>query len=94
MTAPTLYEVITTLLENADFEENSSIEKAKLFITAAKQFLILSPSSQSSQGGAMSIDTAAIKDQLATAQQFVNAARTPTSNTNARVRFFSLGDFR
>jgi hypothetical protein len=94
MTVPTLDEIYDTLLENADFEQTSSVSKAEAFITAANRFFILSPQNQSSQGGSMSINTSAIQDLLARARLFVEGAKAPTSNTSAKVRFFSFGDFR
>lgn len=94
MTVPTLDEIYDALLENADFEAVASVSKAEAFITAANRFFILSPQSQSTQGGSMSINTAAIQELLTRARLFVEGAKAPTSNTSSRVRFFSFGDFR
>lgn len=47
----TIDTVYTALLDNADWQSDNSIVKAKAFVTAAKQFFILSPAQSASPGG-------------------------------------------
>jgi hypothetical protein len=47
----TIDTVYMALLDNADWQSDNSIAKAKLFVTAAKQFFILSPARSESPGG-------------------------------------------
>lgn len=74
--AVTIDEVIDALLDNADFEENNSVSKASLFVTAAKRFFILTPQNQSDQGSSMAISAAQIENLMLRAQSFVAANRT------------------
>lgn len=74
--AATIDEVIDALLDNADFEENNSVSKASLFVTAAKRFFILTPQNQSDQGSSMAISAAQIENLMLRAQSFVAANRT------------------
>jgi hypothetical protein len=91
MPAPTIDEVIDTLLENADFEGAQSVSKATAFVTAATQYFILTPQSQSDQGSSMAISATQIENLLNRARAFVAANRTPSSV----VRFLSVsGGFR
>lgn len=77
--AVTIDEVLDTLLDNADFEESTSVSKAQAFITAAVCYFILTPQSQSDQGSSMSISTQQIENLLNRARNFVAVNRTPTS---------------
>lgn len=86
----TLDEVMDDLVEYADFEEVASVSRAKSYITAANRFKILSPSSQSSQGGSMSIDMSALEATLARAHAFVATNETATSANRSSVRFLSV----
>jgi hypothetical protein len=91
MPAPTIDEVVDSLLTNADFEASNSVSKAQSFITSAVQYFILVPSSQSDQGSSMAISTATIENLLNRARIFVAANRTPSG----AVRFLSVsGGFR
>jgi hypothetical protein len=74
--AVTIDEVIDSLLDNADFEETSSVSKATSFVTAAKRFFILTPQSQADQGSSMAISVAQIENLMLRAQSYVAANRT------------------
>jgi hypothetical protein len=92
MPAPTIDEVIDTLLDNADFESAQSVSKAASFVTAATQYFILTPQSQSDQGSSMAISATQIENLLNRARAFVSANRT---NSGSAVRFLSVsGGFR
>lgn len=90
MAAPTIDEVTDDLLENADFEEQSSVAKARAFITAAKRYLILSPQSQSDQSSSLTISVEQIMDLMRRAQQYVD--HKAAINSGSRVRFLSAAE--
>lgn len=93
MATYTIESVEQTLLDNADFEENASVAKAKAFVSAAKRWLILSPESSSNQSSSMSWSKQIVVDLMRRAEAFVVA--NDTSNTGGRVRFLSVNsDFR
>jgi hypothetical protein len=52
---PTIATVEADLVEYADFEEVASVSRAKLFVTAAKRWLILRPESASNQSSSLSM---------------------------------------
>lgn len=72
MAAPTIDEITDDILNNADFEEQSSVTKANAFVTAAKRYLILSPESQSDQGSSLTISTSQIENLMRRAQQYID----------------------
>lgn len=86
--AATIDEVIDTLLDNADFEQSTSVSKAQAFITAAVRYFILTPQSQSDQGSSMAISATQIENLLNRARNFVAVNRVPTSN----VKFLSVSE--
>jgi hypothetical protein len=86
--AATIDEVIDALLNNADFEASNSVAKARAFVTAANQFFILTPASQSDQGSSLSMGLAEIRNLLTAARAFINQADTNSAATS-RVRFLS-----
>lgn len=80
-------EVLDDLLDNADFEEEDSLEKARKFVTAAKRFLILSPQTQADQGSSLTMSVQQIENMLRRAQEFVRSAAATGS-----VRFLSASE--
>lgn len=84
-------DIETDLLEYADFEEVGSVARAKLFITAAKRWLILRPESSSNEGSSISIGKTTIESMLKRAQDFVAAN---SSGGSGGVRFLSTEGFR
>jgi hypothetical protein len=79
-------DIESDLLEYADFEEVASVARAKSFITAAKRWLILRPTSASNQSSSLSMDTTKVESMLRRAQDFVAA------NSNGAVRFLGAGE--
>jgi len=79
------------LLEYADFEEVSSVARARLFITSAKRWLILRPESASNQGSSLSMSKSVVVDLLKRAQDYVAAN---ASGNSGRVRFLSAENYR
>ena len=68
----TIDTVYTALLDNADWQSDNSIVKAKAFVTAAKKFFILSPAQSASPGGfSMSMSVQQIKQLHDEAASFV-----------------------
>jgi hypothetical protein len=82
-------DIESDLLEYADFEEVASVSRAKSFITAAKRWLILRPTSASNQSSSLSMDTTKVESMLKRAQDFV-AAGTP-AGAGGSVRFLGAG---
>jgi len=66
-------QIVAELLEYADFEEVGSPARARKFIVAAKRFLILSPTSQSDQGSAMTLSIPQIEALMKSAQVYARA---------------------
>ena len=80
-------DIETDLLEYADFEEVASVSRAKLFVTAAKRWLILRADSASSQSQSLTLGKQFVADLLTRANSYV-AANTTTSS---RTRFLHVG---
>ena len=89
MTTYDLSDIENDLLEYADFEEQDSVSRAKLFITAAKRWTILAAASASNQGSSLSRSKAEVMQMLARAQSFVAAKDTANAGAS-RVRFLSI----
>ncbi len=81
----------TDLLEYADFEEVGSVSRAKLFITAAKRWLILRPESASNQSSSMAIGKPFVESMLKRAQDYVAANATTSSGGIGGVKFLGVG---
>jgi len=71
-TYSTLAEAQTAYLANADWAETGSSSKAKTFVSACRALLLLMPT-QAAQGDVSTqFDMDAIREQMASAQQYVN----------------------
>lgn len=79
------------LVEYADFEEVGSVARARLFVTAAKRWLILRPASASNEGSSLSMNTQQVMDMMKRAQDYVAANATTTSGASNSVRFLGVG---
>lgn len=84
-------DIETDLLEYADFEEVASVSRAKLFITAAKRWLILRAESASNQSSSLSIGKSFVSEMLQRAQDYVAANATTASGGVGGVRFLGVG---
>lgn len=94
MAAETVANILDNLNDYSDYEEQGSVARAKSFITAATRFLGL-PANQTDQGSSLGYSPASVEKLLEYARAYVRANDTTSSNTNAKVRFFSVsGDFR
>lgn len=85
-------DIESDLLEYADFEEVASVSRARLFVTAAKRWLILRAESASNQSSSLSIGKSFVESMLQRAQSYV--AANDAANGNGRVRFLSAEGFR
>jgi len=83
-------DIETDLLEYADFEEVASVSRARLFVTAAKRWLILRAESASNQSSSMSIGKSFVENLLKRAESYV-AANATTSGANSRTKFLHVG---
>lgn len=82
-------DIESDLLDYADFEEVASVSRARLFVTAAKRWLILRAESASNQSSSLSIGKSFVEAMLARAQAYVRA--NDSSTTASRVRFLTPG---
>ena len=87
-------DIETDLLNYADFEEVGSVARAKLFITAAKRWLILRPESASNQSSSLSIGKDSVQELMRRAQDYVAANGTTSGGGRNSVRFLSATRFR
>lgn len=88
--AATIAEVLDSLIDNADFEASSSVEKARAFITAATRYLVLMPASQSDKGSSLSMSVAEVRMLMDRATNFVN--QSVVSASNPSVRFLTCAE--
>ena len=79
------------LLDYADFEEVASVARAKLFITAAKRWLILRADSASNQSSSMTIGKSFVESMMKRATEYVAANATTAGGASGRVRFLGAG---
>lgn len=79
------------LLDYADFEEVSSVARARLFITAAKRWLILRADSASNQSSSLTIGKSFVDTMMKRATEFVAANAAGPGGTSSRVRFLGAG---
>jgi len=84
-------DIETDLLEYADFEEVASVARAKLFVTAAKRWLILRAESASNQSSSLSIGKSFVETMLKRALDYVAANATTTGGASSSVRFLGAG---
>lgn len=87
-------DIESDLLEYADFEEVASVQRAKLFITAAKRWLILRPDSASNQSSSLSVGKSFVETMLTRAQAYVAANATTSGGARGAVRFLSATRYR
>jgi len=79
------------LLDYADFEEVASVARARLFITAAKRWLILRAESASNQGSSLSLGKSFVETMMKRAQDYVAGSASTASGASGRVRFLGVG---
>jgi hypothetical protein len=79
------------LLDYADFEEVGSVSRAKLFVTAAKRWLILRAESASNQSSSLSIGKSFVETMMKRAQDYVAANASTASGGRGGVRFLGVG---
>jgi len=90
----TLDEILNDCLDNADFEEQNSVVKAKRFVTAATKYLLLTPAQQSTEGTSLTMSVHQIENLLVRARDYIQAKDT-SGNTGVGTRFLSgRNDFR
>lgn len=92
--AYTLATIEENLSEYADFEETESLSRAKSFVTWAKRWLIQYPKNQEDQHSVLTMSPDKVNVLLESAQRFVAEHAAANSNTNSRVRYFSVENFR
>ena len=90
MAAPTEAEVLEALIEYADYESADSIERARLFQTAARRWQLMRPVSSGDAGSTMAWDAAATASAIERVNAFIAAKLTATG----RVRHLTPGRWR
>jgi hypothetical protein len=83
-------DVLDAYIENADYQEQASVAKARKLVTAATRYLAMAPQSQSDQGSSLTISVDAIQAEKRRAESFIKQNAAATS-ANSRVRFLSAG---
>lgn len=89
-------EVIAAYVDNASFEEDASLAKARAFITACRILLVKLPRrAESGAGGgtAIELSPALVRDELARARAWLAAnggARGPGGTVAPTVKHFSI----
>jgi hypothetical protein len=74
MATVNMEEIIETINVNADWPETMSLEKARLFASAVRRYIIFSPKQSSQPGGfGLTIDTVVMKQLMDQAQEFINS---------------------
>jgi hypothetical protein len=87
MTTPSESEVLDALIQYADFEEADSLERAKLFQTAALRWQLMRPISSGDSGSTMAFDAAGTQAALDRCRAFIAAktqARTVVRHLSCR----------
>lgn len=69
----TLTSAKAAYLDNADWAESGSLDKARAFSTACRRLLLLVPKRSRLGDGEVEIDPVIIRSELKSAQDFVNA---------------------
>lgn len=91
----TLTEVRDAYFDNASYEEDASVSKAKTFVTACRQLLVRQPS-RSTKGGRggeeIEINLTVVQEQLTEAQRWI--AEHDTSVAAGGPGTFKHADFR
>lgn len=84
-------DIESDLLDYADFEEVGSVARARLFITAAKRWLILRADSASNQSSSMTIGKSFVETMMTRATEYVAMNATTAGGGSSRVRFLGAG---
>lgn len=87
----TLQEIENEYLDTVSYEEDSSISKARRFITACEMLLLLRPSQMASGGQLTYGDQAQLARKAEHARQFVAAQQ---SGNKGRARFADFSNLR
>ena len=93
----TFDEVCAAYADNASYCEDSSVAKARGFITACRLLLLQLPR-RATHGGRgaeeVEMDVQRIQDELKAAQQWLSTSSTATAASGGGVRFASFQNFR
>lgn len=93
--ASTLTEIENSYLDNASYEEDASVTKAKAFVTACRMLLMKWPALVSQGGNQLQLNAAGIKAQLERAQAYVAAnGSSGTAGQSGSVKHPSFATFR
>jgi len=95
-------EIIASYADNASYEEDGSVTKARAFVTACRLLLLKLPKSASVGGGdrggghEMELEPRLIKEELAAAQQWValNASTASDGSTRHTTSYSDFTNFR
>lgn len=81
MTTPDLATVRAAYIDNADYESESSLTKARLFLTAARRLVVMLPASAVGKDRSqVDFETAAIREEIKYCQAWISANPSSTSS--------------
>jgi len=93
----TLAEIRASYADNASYEEEGSVEKARAFLTACKLLVARLYTIEAADGAQVQREVRLIAEQESAARKWlqqVGGAVVPTSTTSPRAKHISLEDFR
>ena len=90
--ADSIATIETAVIDNADYESDNSLAKAKLFASACKRWLVLRPGSVSNESSSLSLNVAQVQAMLNDALAFIRANN--TASGTSRVKFLSVERMR
>lgn len=80
--------------DNASYEEDNDVAKAKIFVTACRMLLMKIPKLAGHGGGQVAMSPDLIRKELADARTFLQANDTSTSARKRRVLHPDLSNYR
>ncbi len=86
-------EIADSYMDNASYEEDGDVSKAKAFITACRFMSMRGVLVIDRDGKRMEFDQRVIESQMQRAERFI-AARRPTAAGGYGIRQFTFGEFR
>ncbi|MBW3540758.1 MAG: hypothetical protein KY476_10845 [Planctomycetes bacterium] len=92
--ASTRAEVLAAYYDNASYEEDASVAKAKAFVTACRFLLKRDPQRSRHGNSETQLDTSAIRQELEDARAWISAHDTSSAANRGRCLHPSFAHFR
>lgn len=91
----TIAQIKASYDDNASYEEDASVSKAKAFITACRLLIRQTPTELAKASGRVQIDVKLIQEEMNEARDFVSSYDTSdSSGADTRVRHADFRNFR